>query len=334
MTIEEIIAYIHRCRDRNIRDFSDISDEPAFKDFMTVEAAKERGTIPADYHDYFRNRCDCGAEFIIKDNLTYVQCCNPRCCVKAGYRLNNLLDNFGLKGIAERTCAGIINSYRYVGLDISHIEAFVLTLFKPPIVLEGTSKLDTYQYNIQQMLSRKYTFGELISKLAIPDFGSQCADIFDDITDIDDLLKKVKEAGSYKYFFAQRGVHDQFRVYNFKTHIHDIILLTTILYQNIRRQGMRAIPICITGSVAPNGERMTKNKFIDTLNEASITKDGIQLFEFSLSSAVKSVPYIVADYRSNTTKYIEGQERNVLITSTNLLDMVKRMVIKVESEHE
>ena len=97
---------------------------------------------------------------------------------------------------------------------------------------------------------------------------------------------------------------------------------------------MRTVPICITGSVAPNGERMTKNKFIDILNEASITKDGIQLFEFSLSSAIKSVPYIVADYRSNTTKYIEGQERNVLITSTNLLDMVKRMVIKVESEHE
>lgn len=331
MNIEEVISYIRKCNTENIRDFEQVSDNKAYTDFISIKKAKETNLLPADYHDYFKDRCECGAEFIIKNNLTTVQCSNPRCYIKSAYRLSNLLENFGLKGIASRTCENIIKSYSDVGVDISHIEAFVLSLFRPPDALMGTAKMSTYKSNIKEMLDRKYTFSELISKLALPDFGTRSDKIFEDVQGIDDLLAKVKDAGSYSLFFARRGVYDESRINSFQTYIGDIILLTSILEQNVRKQGLQHISICITGSLAPNGIKTIKQAYVDMLNEASITKDGIQLFEFSMSSAVKSVPYIVADYKSNTSKYIEGLNRGVLISSTDLLNMVKRMVIKFEA---
>lgn len=331
MNIEEVISYIKKCNVENIRDFSQVKDNKAYEEFMSIKEAKEKGLLPVDYHNYFKDRCECGCEFIIKNNLTTVQCCNPRCFIKSAYRLSNLLENFGLKGVASRTCESIILSYSDVGLDISHIQAFVLSLFRHPDALLGTAKLDVYKSNVTEMLERKYTFSELLSKLALPDFGTRSDKIFEGIQGIDDLLNKVKEVGSYSAFFARRGVYDEAKINSFQTYIGDIILLTSILEQNVRRQGLQHIAICITGSLAPNGIKTIKQAYIDMLNEASITKDGIQLFEFSMSSAVKSVPYIVADYKSNTSKYTEGLNRNVLISSTDLLNIVKRTVIKFEA---
>lgn len=70
---------------------------------------------------------------------------------------------------------------------------------------------------------------------------------------------------------------------------------------------------------------------------------GIPLYEIQISSAKMSVPYIIADQRSNSSKYLaglsrgieynaDGSERKVLITSRELLDIIDTRVEKWEKE--
>lgn len=334
MNKETVIQYILQNNDEDITTYEQLRQHDstqAYAEFLSIEQAKKELIIPKPYHDYFKDRCECGSEFMIKKSLTIAQCCNPKCRIKMAYRLSSMLENFGLKGISDRTCVDIIRSYDYIGVQLTHIEVFVLSLFEIPGILMNTARGDTYMRNIAQIMSEHYTFGELISKLAIPDFGPQSSEIFHGIDNIDQFLAKVKEFDTYRSFFASRGVFDATKVNNFIMYIQDIVLISSVLQGNIRKQGIQRIPICITGSVRPDSISMNKKEFINYLNKSSCTKDGIQLLEFSLSSAMQSVPYIVADYRSPSQKYTVGERRGVLITSTELLNQVRRLVNECEN---
>ena len=66
---------------------------------------------------------------------------------------------------------------------------------------------------------------------------------------------------------------------------------------------------------------------------------GIPLYEIQISSAKMSVPYIIADQKSNSSKYLaglsrgieynaDGSERKVLITSRELLDIIDSILLR------
>lgn len=335
MDKDTVVNFILQINEENITTFEKLKAHDrtgAFNEYLSMEVAKERLIIPKEYHEYFRNRCDCGSEFIIKESLTQAQCCNPKCKIKMSYSMSKMLENFGVTGIGERTCNSIISSFDYLKTNLTHIQAFVLSLYEVPAIISNTVKGDTYQANVRKLLSKKYTFGEFISKLAIPGFGPQSFEIFAGINNVEHFLKVTKEYANYTEFFASRGVYDVTKINNFCMYIEDIVLISSLLESSIRQQGLQRLPIAITGSVRPDGVPKTKSEFIDLLNSTACTKDGIQLFEFSLSSALKSVSYIVADYRSSSRKYKEGEARGVLISSTQLLNIIRELVNKFEEE--
>ena len=82
----------------------------AFSYFMTVEEAKRFGTIPKEYWDYFPNKCECGSENILTGSLQQPQCCNPKCFIKQGYALSELLTRFKCKGLGPARCIEIVKT--------------------------------------------------------------------------------------------------------------------------------------------------------------------------------------------------------------------------------
>lgn len=294
----------------------------AFKDYVSMQEAKSSGTIPEDYHTIFSDTCVCRSEMIISKELTIVQCCNPRCYLKLGHMLDEMLTRFGVKGIGPTTC---ISSMKEMvsELDIpSHLELFQLDSSYLPGAIRNY-KFGEFECAKSILFGRKYTLAELVPKLGLPGLGNKAQVIFEDYSSIVELEEVLDDIPG---FLATKGIYSEMVAYNLRTYLPDIILSQLIFLENMRNKSLQTIDIVMTGNLSPYNKGMPKNKFIESLNEAGTMSNGVSLFDFRSSSAVKSVPYIVSDYASGTSKYKIGKDRGVLITSTDLLNQVKELV--------
>ena len=68
---------------------------------------------------------------------------------------------------------------------------------------------------------------------------------------------------------------------------------------------------------------MSRNEFVSYLNDLTTLRDGYQLIEFRNCSALQTCNYVIADAPSSSRKYKAGQERGVLITSTEFVNSIK-----------
>lgn len=297
----------------------------AFDEFTTVADAKALGIIPKAYHDIFKETCDCGSDFIVKTNLSTVQCCNPRCYIKLGYMLAETLGRFDVKGIGPETCLDLVKSKYHTLKYKSHVEFLAYTDADLPYWLNN-ARGDTYLsclYNIRQ---HEYSIGDLSANLAIPAFDSTLKKLLKPYSSFDELVNAISEAGGISNYLNSIGISDKQKAFYLKEFLPDLVLAEYLFAGNVRLKGMHTVNICITGYLSVEGRSMTKKAFVELLNLVSKAEDGTQLLEFNQTSAVESVPYIVADAPSTNSKYLRGKDRNVLITSTELLNEVRKVV--------
>lgn len=82
--------------------------------------------------------------------------------------------------------------------------------------------------------------------------------------------------------------------------------------------------IVITGDIInvkkSDGNLFDRLEFVDYINKIAI-KHGVQ---FENSVALKSTNFVIADYPSNTRKYVAGMARGLLISSDKFLERVKK----------
>lgn len=304
----------------------------AFKHFVTVKDAKVSGLLPEPYHNIFKDTCDCGSDFIIKDNLSTVQCCNPRCYLKLGYMLAETLSRFGCKGIGEATCIDLVKS-KYKDLKYkSHVELLVLTEEELPYWMNN-ARGTNYLMATSSIRNSKFTINDICANLAIPAFDATIKKLLEPYNTIDEFLADIKKSGGIAIYLLTLGIADKQKAFYLKEFLPDLMLAQVYFQQNIRLKGLKKVDICITGFLNPEGRIVKQKEFIEILNENGRAENGLQLVEFNETDAISSVPYIVADSPSTSRKYRKGAERGVLITSSELLNEVRKVVAEYNEEY-
>lgn len=317
----------------------------AFSSFITVKDAKAADIIPKDYWEFFPDYCKCGSENIITADLQQPQCCNPKCYIKQGYALSELLTRFKCKGLGPARCIEIIQELSPKFQYNSYIEILNYTYDDLPVSLaQRAYSLDLINA-VNSIRSEKITFPALMSNLAIPTLGDKALKLFQGINSFAELLEILKQCGGLFNFCSDRGVRDSMVLFWIRQSAVDMWLADTIMRNSIRQEGVIKLEICITGFLYLNGSRITKDAFVKLCNDMSTTDDGVQVFEVVQNTAKVSAKHIIADSPSRSAKYlaglqrgeeidIDGVKRSVLMSSSEFIDYLKELKEKWEQKQQ
>lgn len=308
-------------------DLKEIDKFGAFNEYVSVPDAKLEGVIPKEYHAFIPDKCVCGSENIITRSLTQPMCCNPRCRVKLALTLTEIVKSSNVQGVGEATCKTLVDN-KYDDLRFKSVVELVAMPFSSyPYTLKQSVLGNTLHRACVGLFNNKYTLPELVALLKIPGIDSVSTTIFKGSNSLADFCTSVKNSGKFVDFCNSRGVYDTKKIFYLYTFMRDIHLAETVFRKCIRKQGNRMMNVCITGSLKVDGVSVTRSSFIKMCNEIGCV-DNMQLFEIKNTSAVESVPYVIADYRSGSSKYLAGERRGVLITAQCFIDKLRGVVAK------
>lgn len=143
-------------------------------EYITIKEAKEKNLIPKVYHEYIIDNCyGCGSPMITSKNLRKQMCSNNRCKMKLAGRIIKMLNKFGIIGIGRSFAT------KFVELNqcCSHIQILVAT--EEELRTTGYyAKAVTLKKEIDKVLSERYTFAEVLSKLALPGIDDTALKVF------------------------------------------------------------------------------------------------------------------------------------------------------------
>lgn len=302
-------------------DLQRIDVDNAFYDWDSVKMAKRVGSIPEKFAPYFADRCECGSENIIRSSLTEITCCNPRCIIKEGYALAEMLTRFGVKGLKEATCVKIYNALKQedaarkergengILMSDSYVSVLNVSFSDYPVDLRSSAKGVEFFQACVHILEGTYTFPQIISNLAIPSIGSNANRLFKGISSATVLRDEVSKAGSFNNFCAQRGSKSPMVVFNLRNSILDIITADVIFRNSMKFEGLIKLNVCMTGACTLNGLRTTKEKFIATCNEMCVDESGRSVFELKMTTAIETNPFILYSKPSGDRKFVAGTRR-------------------------
>lgn len=324
----------------------------AFVNFIPVSHAKAYDIIPSYAAEYFPDICECGSEMIInRTSRAGLQCCNPFCRIKQAYILSEMFGRFEIKGLGPSKAAKLLNEFeraQQAPLE-SYIDILMVEPDDYPTNVKYSELGDLLAMGRSFMKTRPITFAEMVGKLGLPALGGNAANtIFGKYTDINDFLADAKEVGSVQKLLVRKGVYDQNKLFWIAARLKDIGHANVFFADIIRQPGVTKLPICITGNVVLDGTKMTKKAFISLCNEASRTRDGVQLFEIEMNQAMNSNPFIIYSSESSSAKYLAGKQREmeaerlrshginvpkILVTPKEFMDYILGVVQEWETTH-
>lgn len=255
----------------------------AYSNYLPVEHAKILEIIPKDYQEYFPNECTCGSENIITSDLTTICCCNPKCPNKQALGLANLFSKFECKGVGEALCKKVYSIIMKVNQDRidrfeepllktgSYVEILLLKRTDFPPDFNCTSDGILFHKCVESIREKVMTFPEMISKLGLPELDTSALKLFNGINSFQELKDAILACGDIKGFCYKHNVYDAMKMYWLYVSLEDIYV-ATCLFSNVRAAGIKQLSVCITGSLFPYGNRMTKKAFVDFCNKACVTR--------------------------------------------------------------
>lgn len=323
----------------------------AFGVFRAVSELKVMGVIPEEYAEYFPDHCSgCGSENImvydpsnLDRNLKSGMCCNPKCRLKQGYALAELMARFGCKGLGENTCLKIYDAFisedlrriasgrkRLLESD-TYVEILKIEWSDYPMSIRSYEKTSDFYYECQRLRCMPVTFPSMVAKLGLPELDNNALKLFHGVFDCKDLAEKIKSDVGVSQFCARRGFYDKMLVFWVANSLYDFAAAQIVFWKALRPMGMEDMRICITGRVRLGGLPVTKREFVDRCNMA-VNVDGVQLAEVSECAAMESVDYIVCDAITNSAKCRAGlrreavEKRKILITADEFYSQLERLV--------
>lgn len=295
----------------------------AYAGWITIEDAKECGMIPEAYNSVFENVCECGSENIIAPNLKRMTCCDPDCYIKVGYKLAEMFSRAGFIGLGYATCSNVYKSLRNydesrkkAGLDglfktNSYTEVLLVPWESYPPDVASTSAGFNFNQACHLVCNTVKTFSQLVGSLGLTGLGSNTDKIFDGINSLDEWIEKVNEAGGLTKFCVRRGVTSYDIIFNIACGAEAIGVASIACNGVIRRKGLIPLDVCITGRVVVDGEKMTKDSFIQMCNKLCIDKNGVQLLEIKNTSGPATAPFVLYTTQSGSAKFNAGKRRGI-----------------------
>lgn len=333
----------------------------AFQNFISVSDAKAVGMIPTAFHSYFPDMCECGSERIISVNLRQMQCTDPRCPIKQALALSNLFANFGCKGVGEMICKQayeevtqtnkkrIENGEDPILKTNSYLEILNLERKVYSIEFLGSVAGDTFLRYIDFIKTKKLTFPEMISKLGLPELETSAIKLFANVNSFQEFREAVIAEGGVSSYCENRGFHDPMKKYWLFVSLEDIYIASLLFAEAIRTVGLQDEQICITGSIYPNGSRMTKKDFIEYCNLHAHTNPlKIILEQIVKENEIQSIPksnldslcnklqidntFICSD-KISAEDFIEQINQNSLLDCTIQLFEIRLSTAKMSAIH-
>lgn len=297
--------------------------EDAFIGWEPVTVAKEVGDIPEKFHPYFADQCDCGSENIIKMNLSTVTCCDPKCPIKIGFAIAEMFTRFGVKGLQEASCRKIYRELQGenerrkrdgetpIFLADSYVSVLGVKWDDYPASVQGIAKGWEFFAACCQIIQKKLTFPKMVSMLAIPTLGAEAEELLAGISDVNQMFSLIEEAGNVRSFCESRGFHSAMTAFYFRQSLIDITTANIIFSHTLRPEGSIRINVCMTGAISFQGNRTTKEKYLQKCNELCF--DGsIQLLEIKMNAAIETNPFILYSNPSSDRKFIAGKARGIV----------------------
>jgi hypothetical protein len=301
-----------------LRELDKKSKANYYEDWSTIPDAMSSGIVPQEYMGVFPVKCECGSEIIISNNRKHFTCCNPRCYVKMGYHMSEILSKLGVKNVGDETCKTISRNL-YKTLKTHSPVEMLLQDYSVYEALVGPAKAMEIFRPIINLRGKSITFSTMIEYICIPGFGTDMA-LFKNFKELGNFVASVQHYGGVKELLEVCGINDTHRVFNLWICLTDILIMDAYLVSNIIHEGDIKYNICVTGSVMPNGEHLSnKERFIEMCNSFS-DEVGNKIFDVRMTQAMETCDFVIADTVSSSAKYKAGLRRGVLMSSTDFLN--------------
>jgi hypothetical protein len=304
-----------------LKELDKASEAKIFTEHVTIDEAYSSGLIPAGYDNVFPRKCECGSEVIMSENRKHFMCCNPKCWIKLGLNLAEILGKFGIKSIGEESCKSL-SHVMWKGMKTFSPIELMLYDFQVYANIIGPAKAMVLVDAVQMLRGKSFTFPKVAEMTCIPGFGKDVT-FFENFSSMQNFAETLSEYKSVRVLLALGGILDLSKVFNLWLGITDLIMMSELIVGNVTAVGHIHYLICVTGEVSPEGVRVSKSEFLEMCNSFK-DANGEKMFEVKMSQAMMSADYIIADYKSSSAKYRAGLSRGVLISSTDFLNKLKK----------
>ncbi len=305
------------------KELQSLDVENAYWNWKSVKHAKYVLDIPERFHEYFDDYCECGSENIVKAGLRMMTCCDPKCPIKQGFAIAEMLTRLGAKGLQEATCGKIYRAMKAendrrladgrepILCSGSYVAVLAVPWSKYPISVAETAKgLEFYQA-CMQALQKRMTFPQLVSMLAIPGLGADAETLFAGLNSVREFALSVQKCGSVKKFCDSRGFHSEMIAFNVHNAAEDIYTANRLFMNSMRMQGSFTISVCMTGAITFRGTKITKEKYLAACNQLC-ANGAAALFEVKMNAAIESNSFILYSSPSTDRKFLAGKSRGVI----------------------
>ena len=297
---------------------------------MKVSEAFDSGLIPESYVGIIPLKCKCGADIEVNESLTQMWCPSDKCTYKQIARMNNMLTNFDVKDIGESYCGALWNEMCRYGLGESHMNVFLLPYNEYPEVYGPEITLKKFN-NIQaavkdSLFNGGYSLGELVSKMSLPYLDINARKLFYGFNTIQDMQRYASRR--YSDHCIYRFLKDRFggdvsvrKILHTLSEFYDDIIIAQKIF-GTKKAVFRQIKVSITGRITNYGS-YTRKEFVRVCNKLC---DGVaEIVDVSPSS---EIVWVIADNESDSSKYLYGEDNNILISSTGFVRWLQEEVIQ------
>lgn len=301
--------------------------KPWQESLIAMKQAKADGIIPSAYVPLLNDVCehpDCGQDLLVRPNLTLVTCSDIKCPIKQKVRGSEMLKNFGIMGIGPEFC----EAYYKHGNYKSHLSLFLG--IEEDYEVPGNMKKgrDLYEAVMRIRNNNSYTFGQLVSLLGLPYFDESAQKVFygfislEDFEDFldrrsTDMLTYISNLNGFGYIAASQAVTT---IENFRKELEALPHLF-----NIKFDCLETIDIIVTGDIINLPYAFNRDQFGRYLNGL-----GEGIVRVKIGKAHATAEYVVADRKSTSQSYETGLLRNILVTSDQMVDIVKARVDEIK----
>ena len=291
---------------------------------MDLLTLVKKGRVPEYYTTLLPYKCSCGEVLNYAENLKTVTCDNIYCIEKLAKRISNMLSQLDIRGRGYSYCRTILENIR----RIKEEEVSINNKDKGKLLFKDFFEyMDIHKYLYPTIYLTKEMFKNIkvplhkaVALLNLDDISFKTSEyLFRGLNDLTEPLKYLSEEGNLTGWVFSKGknsVEGSCKLGNtLAFYLEDIMYITELF--TIIKSRSEVVPIAITGSVQPHGQSMSRGNFINYLN--SLVDD----IEFVDTKAHASAFKCVADSPSSSRTYKEGLKRGKLITSTELVDLIK-----------